>query len=270
MSRFEPPAWRERAFHAASTCSFALAPWVVLQGRRVRRLTPRLPEAAGPRDGEIAGADPPIRLLLIGESTAAGVGVATHDEGLAGEVSRTLAAATDRRVVWMVRGRNGATAESTRVELLPQIDGFLPDVTVVVLGVNDTLRLARPRRFIAALDALATALRARQPSTTLVIAAVPPMGRFPALPAPLRQVLGLRARVLDLAAVRFARGCAGARHVPMPMPGTGTTTALFAADGFHPSAPGYQTWGRELGEACAAVLAGQGAGPPAARGRFEV
>lgn len=254
MSRFAAPAWRERACHAASTCSFALAPLIVLQGRRVRRLTPRLPEAGGPRDGEIAGADPPIRLLLIGESTAAGVGVATHDEGLVGEVSRTLAAATSRRVLWMVRGRNGATAESTLVELLPQIGGFLPDVTVVVLGVNDTLRLARPRRFIAALDALATALRARQPSTTLVLAAVPPMGRFPALPAPLRQVLGLRARVLDLAVVRFARGCPRARHVPMPVLGTGAATGLFADDGFHPSASGYRTWGRALGEACAERL----------------
>jgi hypothetical protein len=51
-----------------------LGPLLLLQGRHVRRVTPRLAEAVGPRDGT-AGNGPPLRLLIVGDSAAAGVGV---------------------------------------------------------------------------------------------------------------------------------------------------------------------------------------------------
>ncbi|HLM69468.1 MAG TPA: hypothetical protein VK358_18145, partial [Longimicrobium sp.] len=59
------------ALRLASTLGTALlAPVLVLQGKRVRRTTPRLPEAAGPRTGAVAGRGAPVRLLVLGESTA--------------------------------------------------------------------------------------------------------------------------------------------------------------------------------------------------------
>ncbi|MET3217482.1 UNVERIFIED_ORG: hypothetical protein ABIC48_005266 [Burkholderia territorii] len=48
----------------------ALGPLLFAQGRYVRRVTPRLPEAAGPRDG-VAGGGPPLRVLAVGDSAAA-------------------------------------------------------------------------------------------------------------------------------------------------------------------------------------------------------
>ncbi len=42
-----------------------LAPVYLLQGRYVRRVTPRLPEAPGPRAGAL-GAGSELRLLLVG------------------------------------------------------------------------------------------------------------------------------------------------------------------------------------------------------------
>src|SRR5918998_1273279 len=51
----------------------ALAPLLVAQGRRVRRTTPRLPEAPGDREG-VTGAGPALRLLVVGDSAAAGAG----------------------------------------------------------------------------------------------------------------------------------------------------------------------------------------------------
>jgi lysophospholipase L1-like esterase len=239
--------------YLASICSLALAPILVVQGRRVRRVTPRLPEAGGPREGRIDGASPVRRVLVLGESTAAGVGVRSHEDGLAGHVARTVAAATGCGIEWMVRGRIGATVQSTRVELLPQAAGFAADVAVLALGVNDTLRLSRPAPFIAALGALCAALRSARPSIGIVIAAVPPMGQFPTLPTPLRDVLGLRARVLDAATRRLCTD-ARVRHVPMPNPGTHRVSDLFCEDGFHPSALGYREWGHALGTACVGLL----------------
>ncbi|HSN31662.1 MAG TPA: SGNH/GDSL hydrolase family protein, partial [Ideonella sp.] len=55
----------------------ALAPLLVAQALGTRRRALRLPEAAGPREGLVGaqGDAPAFRLLLAGDSSAAGVGV---------------------------------------------------------------------------------------------------------------------------------------------------------------------------------------------------
>ncbi len=231
-----------------------LAPLLVWQGRRVRATTPRLPEAAGPRTGEAAGAGAAVELLVLGESTAAGVGAEDHQRGLAGQVARTLAAETGRRVRWRVLARNGATAAITRDELLAPADAVAADVAVVVLGVNDTLRLHSPGRWTRDLRALIDAVRERCGPIPVMLAAVPPMGVFPGLPQPLRGVLGLRAAVLDRAAARLAAELDSVRHVAVPLP-RGAVDDFFCADRFHPSPHGYARWGDALGRAAAASLA---------------
>lgn len=239
----------------ASTLGTALlAPLLVRQGRRVRRTTPRLPEAPGPRTGEIPGLGAPVRLLVLGESTAAGVGAADHREGLAGQVAGALAAETGRPVHWRVLGRNGATAASTREALLAPADGVAADVAVVVLGVNDTLRLHSPARWTADLRQLIGMVRERCGAVPVVLAGVPPMGLFPGLPQPLRGVMGLRAAVLDRAAARMAGTMEAVRHVAVPLP-PDAVDGFFCADRFHPSPAGYASWGAALGHAAAAALA---------------
>jgi lysophospholipase L1-like esterase len=227
---------------------------LVLQGRRVRRTTPRLTEAAGPRTGEVPGRGAPVRLLVLGESTAAGVGAADHQEGLAGQVAGSLAAATGRPVHWRVIGRNGATAATVRDTLLGPAADVVADVAVVALGVNDTLRLRSAGRWTADLRRLVDALRERCGGVPVVLASVPPMGRFPGLPQPLRGVLGMRATLLDRAAARLAEQMDGVRHVPVPLP-AGAADAFFCGDRFHPSPRGYAQWGAALGRAAAGVLA---------------
>jgi len=240
---------------AASTLGVVLlAPVLIAQGRRVRRTTPRLPEAPGPRTGEVAGAGAAVELLVLGESPAAGVGAADHHEALAGQVARTLAAETGRRVRWRVLARNGATAATARDELLAPAAGVAADVVVVVLGVNDTLRLHSAGRWTRDLRRLMELVRERCGAAPIVLAAVPPMGVFPGLPQPLRGVLGLRAAVLDRAAARLAGGMDDVRHVSVPLP-PGAVDDFFCADRFHPSASGYARWGAALGRAAAAALA---------------
>ncbi|HEX8692249.1 MAG TPA: SGNH/GDSL hydrolase family protein [Longimicrobium sp.] len=236
---------------AASSASLVLLPVLLAQGRRVRRDTPRLPEAAGPREGVAPGAGPPFGLLVLGESTAAGVGAASHAEALSGQVARALAGRTGRAVAWRVLGRNGATAESARRELLAAADGVRADVAVVALGVNDTLRFRAPGRWRRHLAELVEALRGRCGPVPVVLAGVPPLGLFPALPQPLGAVLGLRARLLDRAAERLAGELSGVRHVPMPALDAAAVEAFFCEDGFHPSVRGYAAWAEALAGAAA-------------------
>lgn len=242
------------ALRFVSTLGLALlAPVLVRQGKRVRRTTPRLPEAPGPRTGEVPGRGAPVRLLVLGESTAAGVGAADHREGLAGQVAASVGAETGRPVHWRVIGRNGATAAGAHDELLVPAADVAADVAVVALGVNDTLRLRSPGRWTADLRRLIGALRERCGAVPVILAGVPPMGLFPALPQPLRGTLGLRAVVLDRAAARMAGTMEGVRHVSVPLP-RDEVDAFFCDDRFHPSPHGYAQWGAALGRAAAAAL----------------
>lgn len=62
-----------------------LFPVLLYQGKRARKNTPRLPEAQGSPSGHYGEGQPDLRLLVIGESTAAKVGVITHEQGLVGQ-----------------------------------------------------------------------------------------------------------------------------------------------------------------------------------------
>jgi lysophospholipase L1-like esterase len=241
--------------HAASTASLALAPLLVLQGRAVRRNTPLLPGAAGPTTGEVAGPTPTLRLLVAGESTVAGVGAPTHDEALTGQLATALAARLGRAVLWHAAGENGATASVVRRRLVPALPAEPFDAVLIALGVNDTLRLRSPARWAADLTALVDAVRERAGPAPIFLAATPPMGRFPALPQPLRAVLGLRANLLDVTAAELAPRLDAVTHLSTSLP---VTPTLFCADGFHPGPEGYRQWGVLLAAGMAAHLRVQG------------
>jgi lysophospholipase L1-like esterase len=232
----------------ASALGMFLFPVLVWQGRQVRRVVPRLPEAAGPREGEVPGAVPALHLLVLGESTVAGVGTPSHDEGLAAHTARAFAASTGRAVRWRALGRSGATAEMTRIALLEPASGLRADIAVVALGVNDTLHFHGPGRWTRDLHDLIRALRKRCGDIPIVLSAVPPAGRVLAFPRPLRTMLGLRAQLLDRAAERLARRCRDVSHVATPTWFLASIDEHFCEDGFHPSASGYAAWGRMLGE----------------------
>jgi len=231
----------------ALSLAFApLSPWLLLQGLRVRRDTPRLGPAAGPTSGRCVGPSQarPLRLLAIGESTVAGVGAAHHGEALTGQLARQLASLTGRGVAWVACGLSGASVATAHTALLPQVAAEPADLLLVVFGVNDVLEHTRSARYARGLQALIEALRERVGNAPVLIAAAPPMDRFPSLPRPLNAYLGARAALLNGATRRLAVGRA-AQVAPL----VGIEPALFATDGFHPSAAGYAVWAESLARA---------------------
>ncbi len=207
-----------------------LFPVLIVQGTLVRRRTPRLPGASGPASGSVSGPDP-LRLLVLGESTAAGVGAATHATALTGQ----LALALGRAVEWRVIAKIGLTAADARPLVPSPLDA---DVVVVVLGVNDTKDLHSARRWRVDLLRLIIAIG----DVPIVLTGVPPMDAFPSLPQPLRMLMGLRSRELDAAAARLPR----VTHLPMPR--EVLKPELFCEDGFHPSEEGYRRWAGAIAE----------------------
>lgn len=228
--------------------SVALAPVFALQGRRVRQAARLLPEPNGPRAGT-RGDGPALRLLVLGDSAAAGVGAPSQDEALSGRLLDELAPAF--RVSWSLVARTGATTAGTARHLarVPR-EALRPlDVVVVSLGSNDVVGRRALRRWIADLDTLATLLQTRFGAQHVLFSALPPMHRFPIFPQPLRWYLGARSRRFDRALARWARARPGCEHVPLALtPASGESDRdLLASDGFHPGSRLYRAWGAEVG-----------------------
>jgi len=222
------------------------SPVVLPQAWWVRRTTPRLPEAPGARAGVAGAAHPPaLSLLVIGESTAVGVGVDDQSAGLAAQLARLLAR-DGRAVAWAAIGRSGPRVSGTLAETVPRLVGE-PAVVVVALGVTDVMGLTSLRRWRAGIEAILGELRPHlRDGGRIVLSGLPPLRHFPSLPQPAREVAALHADALDacLADVAPRRG---ALHVPIHHL---ARPDHLAADGFHPSAVGYRAWA----EAIAAAL----------------
>jgi len=235
-----------------AAAAFPLLPVLFAQGRGVRRRTPRLPDAAGPKEGVVPGAEPALRLLVIGESTVAGIGAATHQTALTGHVAAALARRTGRAVRWRAAGRSGANARQA-AELVDALPDEAADAVVISLGVNDTLRFRTPARWARDVERLIAAVRGRVGPAPVLLSPVPPMHAFPALPQPLRSVLGARARLLDAALARLPSRLPGVGHVPTWVD---AAPHLFCADGFHPSEAGYEVIGGRLAAELEVMLDG--------------
>lgn len=240
------------AFTAAKV---ALSPLLLWQGRQVRREAPRLPEAAGPRLGlagmeRHSGAMPRLRVLIVGDSSGAGVGAATQDEALAGRLSQALTRRLKAPIAWQLVARTGWTTLDA-IEALNELasQGRLPpaDVMVTALGVNDTVRQTSPRRWLAQLDRLEDCARELAGVHQIVATAVPPMHLFPLLPQPLRWVLGRSAQALNAALMQWTADSGTRAFFELPYdPAHDEVRHLMASDGFHPGPTLYQRWGEAL------------------------
>ncbi|QOC22320.1 SGNH/GDSL hydrolase family protein [Wenzhouxiangella sp. AB-CW3] len=228
------------------------APAYLLQGRRVKRNTPRLPEAPGLRYGQIDGEQPPLRLLAVGESPLAGVGLDSADQTVIAGLAERLARQSGRATNWSIVARGGVTVADTCDQLLPQIPERSVDLVLIGLGVNDCLQLTGARGWQAGLATLFDGLTERCQPGRIVLSGVPPMQHFPALPQPLAGMLGLRARMLDAASAELAASRSDVIHAPMNF--DGRSQELFCHDGFHPGVRGHQLWAEQLTELLAGDL----------------
>ena len=223
----------------------ALLPLIAVQALWVRLRTPRLPEASAPYTGTTAGDGPhpdgPYRLAVVGESTAAGVGVSSHDDGLVGNLAAQIAARAGRTVAWSVVGRTGATIADVGGRLLPKLTAVMPaepwHLAVVVVGVNDVLGRTDPDDWARALSGVVDDLSVR--AQRVAVTGVPPFERFPALPRALAGYLAARGRALDRASQQVT---ASRPRVTWIDTDATMEQEFFSADSFHPSALGYRQW----------------------------
>lgn len=226
-----------------------LWPLLWLQATYVRRITPCMPEPPSRRAG-IAGSGPLLRLLVAGDSGAAGVGATTQDQALCGQLVRCLS--QHHTVHWCVLAANGLNSPGL-LQLLEAAPSARFDVVVLSIGANDATGLLSPLRWAHWQSRLAALIDHRFEPALLVHSAVPPMHACLALPQPLRWFMGRWAHQMNetLACMLPAQG----GRIMHWHPET-TTTAGMAVDGIHPSSKGYAGWAEGLSPHILASVAG--------------
>lgn len=227
-----------------------LLPLLMVQGKLARKRILRLPEAAGIAAGiasSIFGA-PPLKLLAIGESPVAGVGVDTHQDAITAQLAVSLAQRLQRPIEWRAYGLNGATVRDAQQQILSTLPAQQVDVALVAFGVNDTTAFRSVAEWRTDMQLLLRSLEARCNPTMILLSGVPPMGKLAALPQPLRTVMGLKASVLEQALADFAKNSPHILHVALNL--DVTDTSLLARDGYHPSVKGCEAWAAVLADRC--------------------
>lgn len=231
-----------------------MSPLLLLQAVRVRATALALPEAEGPRRGRVQPTnrrvDTPLRLLVVGDSSAAGVGVAHQHDALVGHLARGLAHELGCTVHWQLVARTGDTTGEALAHLREhRARGALApaDVLVTALGVNDVVRQIPPARTWQQLQDL-HALAAEAAGVRYWLhSGLPPLHQFPLLPRPLRWVLGSQAELLNqhLQTQLGDQTDRALRRLPLGLRVEGGQ-GLMARDGFHPGPEGYAVWGQAM------------------------
>ena len=237
----------------------ALAPLLLLQARRARLRIPKLPEAQGPRHGRI-GDGPTLRLWLVGDSSAAGVGAATQEQALVGCRASELARRARVSLHWRVLARSGVNTQEVvglidellaqaEPDSVPDAGPIIADVAVIVTGVNDVVDRLSNAAVNAARSQVLRHLRERFQVRHVVWTPMAPMGEFVGLPQPLRWIAGREATHHAQALTRWVATQSDTSQMNFKMP-VGDPS-LLARDGFHPGLPLY----RMLGEVLAGHIA---------------
>lgn len=230
----------------------ALGPLLLLQGRRLRGTALRLPEAAGPRAGRCdAGvAGEPLRVLFVGDSSAAGVGVDHQDEAMASQAAALLSAKLARPVEWQLLAQSGVNTRDA-LALLAATPLQPADLLVTALGVNDVTSQRSGSQFLADYGALLDALAAKVGARFAVVNGVPPLHVASAVPQPLRWYLGQCARRLDAALTEWVASRASWSFVSLQWAAVADD---LARDGFHPGKAQYERWAHHVSESASQLL----------------
>ncbi|MFI7501136.1 SGNH/GDSL hydrolase family protein [Streptomyces sp. NPDC049687] len=185
----------------------------------------------------------PLRLVLLGDSTAAGQGVHRSGQTPGALLASGLAAVAERPVELRNVALPGAQSDDLdrQVALVLGSDR-MPDICVIMIGANDVTHRMPPTRSVRHLSAAVRRLRTA--GAEVVVGTCPDLGTIEPVPQPLRWL-----------ARRASRQLAAAQTIGVVEQGGRTVSLgdllgpefeanpreLFGPDHYHPSAEGYAT-----------------------------
>jgi lysophospholipase L1-like esterase len=234
--------------------SFPLLPIMYFQGKNIRKNVPKLPEARNPKGYIKTAAEKTLKIIAIGESTIAGVGVDFHKNGFIGSLAREISEKTNNSVLWRVYAKSGYSAKMIRKKMIPKIEDSNADIIVVGLGGNDAFKLNSPDIWMYNINLIIKDLKRKFPKTPIYFTNMPPIKEFPAFTGIIKFVIG---NLVEILGKRLSKKVSTKKNVHFndeiiqfkiwkeryQIEGDITT---FFSDGVHPSKLTYQIWGKDM------------------------
>ncbi|UIX33605.1 SGNH/GDSL hydrolase family protein [Streptomyces sp. GQFP] len=207
--------------------------------------SPHAPSADGLYGrGYATPGEPPLRLVLLGDSTAAGQGVHRARQTPGALLASGLAAVAERPVELRNVALPGAQSDDLdrQVALTVSASDWVPDICVIMVGANDVTHRMPPTRSVRHLSSAVRRLRTA--GAEVVVGTCPDLGTVEQVQQPLRWL-----------ARRASRHLAAAQTIGVVEQGGRTVSLgdllgpefeanpreLFGPDNYHPSAEGYAT-----------------------------
>ena len=229
--------WQAK-FILGGAADLPISPFLYIQGRITRWKVGLLPEAKDPAGVTGNGGDA-VKLLVLGESTVAGLGARTHELALGGQFAKGLNERLGKTVSWTVVGRNGVTARRTIDELLPLVPKQKFDYILLGIGGNDVMKLSSPKKWRRDMLELIGLVREANPDAVIFISNCPMIIHSPILPQPIKGILWSLSKMHNANILEFTAGMERLYYYPQPVD---VKFDGFWADGIHPSEQGYRDW----------------------------
>ncbi len=201
----------------------------------------------GPEDGE------PLTLVVLGDSSVAGVGADAAEDTLTYGVAKALS--DQYRVGLHALGVSGSRLGHVVVDQLPQVEGLDPDIVLVCVGTNDVTHGTTIREAKRQLRLLVAGLAEVAPNARVIVSGLPPAETAAAFHRPLRDLIGLRALLFTrlYRAELTPHGISVFDIAKLTKSAFHGKREMFSADLFHPSSAGYAflatIYGRAVREA---------------------
>ncbi|HEV7193440.1 MAG TPA: SGNH/GDSL hydrolase family protein [Jatrophihabitantaceae bacterium] len=181
---------------------------------------------------------PPVRLVLLGDSSAAGYGVQRDRDTPGAQLAIAISSIVRRPVHITNVAVVGAQSRQLPAQVA-ELGRVSPDLAVIMIGTNDVTHRVKPAD---AVPYLADAVRElRKMGAEVVVGTCADLGTIRALAQPLRRYARHLSRRMARAQI-VAVVAAGGRAVSLGDllgPLFATQHELFSDDQFHPSAAGY-------------------------------
>lgn len=231
-----------------------LLPVLYIQGKRIRKEVPKLPEARNPKGYIKTGSKKTLKVLAIGESTIAGVGVDFHKNGFIGALAQEISSTQKVSILWRVYAKSGYTVKLVRKRIIPKIEETNADIIVIGLGGNDAFTLNSPEVWIYQINLLIKELKRKFPKTPIYFTNMPPIKEFPAFTKTIKFVIGnlveifgerLHKRIRKKSQVFYNNKIITLQSWQKKH-NIKSDASIFFSDGVHPSKTTYQIWGKDM------------------------
>ena len=225
----------------AEIFQFLLFPILHYQGNKVKKNAKILPEAVGKRFGN-SGNGKAINALILGDSSACGVGVKSIKDSLSGYLLMFLK--HEFNCHWKILAKSGIKT----VELTDQVRTITHekfDFIILAVGVNDMTARKSAHTWYKDILELIQILRNDLKAPQIICCGIPPVRKITIFPFPLKQLLSFKAFIYDLCLKKICKRLKGVHFVPHNFPVNKDT---MAEDHLHPGKLYYKNWGKKLSE----------------------